>query len=243
MIAERSAEADALATIFNVLPAEQSIRLADRLPGVACLIVASDGRIVRSARWMAFEAVAGQNQSGRLKSSDDAAARVGTSRATPDDLEMLITFEINRQGGDARRYRRPYVAVWVEDKDGFPVRTLILWVQAGGPGPRWIPDLKRWYKDDQTRRLVDETDMVATVARPTRPPGKYDVVWDGKDDQGKRLEPGDYVLTIEAAREHGTYQTIRKPIKIGDGPFADELKGNAEIKSASIQYRKKSAKK
>ena len=155
VIAERSAEADALATIFNVLPAGECLRMADRLPGVACLIVASDGRILRSARWMAFEAVAGQNPAGRVKLSDDASSRAGGSRPTPDDLEMLITFEINRQGGDARRYRRPYVAVWVEDKDGFPVRTLILWVQAGGPGPRWIPDLKRWYKDDQTRRLVE----------------------------------------------------------------------------------------
>ena len=243
VIAERSAEADALATIFNVLPAEQSIRLAESLPGVACLVVASDGRVLRSARWLAYEAAGGDVQEGRANSRDNATSHGSTARPSDAELELLVTFEINRQAGDARRYRRPYVAVWVEDKDGFPVRTLILWVQAGGPGPRWIPDLKRWYKDDQTRRLVNETDMVATVARPTRPPGKYDVIWDGKDDQGKRLDPGEYFLTLEAAREHGTYQTIRKSIKLGDGLFAEELKGNAEIKSASINYRKKSAKK
>ena len=160
-----------------------------------------------------------------------------------DEFELLVTFEINRQNGDNRRYRRPYVAVWIEDKDGFPVRTLVLWVQANGRGPQWIPDLKRWYRDDQTRRLVDETDMVATVARPTRPPGKYVLIWDGKDDQGKRLASGEYAVIIEAAREHGTYQTIRKPIRLEGRPFSDALKGNVEIQSASVTYRKKTDKK
>src|SRR6185295_17233950 len=37
-IADRAADADALATIFNVLPVEESLRLAEKTPGVACLL-------------------------------------------------------------------------------------------------------------------------------------------------------------------------------------------------------------
>ena len=83
--------------------------------------------------------------------------------------------------------------------------------------------------------------MVYTIGRPTRPPGKYTVVWDGKDDRGKPLPAGTYTVFIEAAREHGTHQIIRKQVTIADEPFAEELKGNVEIKSASIEYRRKAA--
>ena len=38
-----------------------------------------------------------------------------------------VDFEINQP--DGFRYRPPYVAVWLEDKDGKPVRTLSLWVE------------------------------------------------------------------------------------------------------------------
>ena len=88
-------------------------------------------------------------------------------------------------------------------------------------------------------RLVDKTDLFATIARPTRPPGKYEVLWDGKDDHGKPLTRGEYTLFIEAAREHGTYQIIRKQVTLAGKPFAEELKGNVEIKSASVEYRRK----
>jgi len=70
------------------------------------------------------------------------------------------------------------VAVWVEDADGFPVRTLVLWLQEGR-GARWHRDLTRWYKQDQVRRLVDGTKLIGTVSAATRPPGKYKAVWDG----------------------------------------------------------------
>jgi hypothetical protein len=65
------------------------------------------------------------------------------------------------------------------------------------------------------------------------------VTWDGKDDQGKPVPPGQYTVLIDAAREHGTYQNMRKDVTIGDQPFTEELKGGVELKSATIEYRKK----
>lgn len=240
VIADRAADADALATAFCVLKPEESLRLADSLPGVACLLVAGDGKVFRSSGWPKFETAAPVLATD---SRGQASKPISLAQAATwgDSNEVLVKFEINRPAGDARRLRRPYVAVWVEDKEGVPVRTLTLWLQTGGPGPRWHPDLKLWYRGDQMRKLVDDTNLIATVARATRPPGKYDVIWDGKDDQGKPLDPGSYTISIEAAREHGTYQVIRKEVTVGDKPFREELKGNVEIKSASVELRRKPA--
>jgi len=239
VVARSAVDADALATAFNVLSPDESIRLADALPGTDCLIVAADGRVRHGGDWRRIESV----KPGPLALAAAAAAAVAPPegpRPWGDEFEVVVDFEINRPEAEKGRYRRPYVAVWVEDKDGFPVRNLTLWVSLGGSGPfQWLPDLKRWYKGDQTRKRTDKTEMVLTVARPTRPPGKYSVIWDGTDDHGKPLARGDYTLCIDAAREHGTYQGLRTPLKIAGEPFSDALQGGVEIKAASVTYRKK----
>lgn len=246
VIAERSADADALATICNVLAPEDSIRLAESLPGVECLIITSDGGVARSAGWHRYErarpsplAVAGGQEPPANKPAGDGP---GAPPGAPwgDEFELLVNFEINRPAGGEGPYRRPYVAVWVEDRDGVPVRNLVLWVSFGGAGPfQWLPDLKRWYRSEEARLRVDKTNLIRTVARPTRPPGQHAILWDGTDNQGKPLGRGEYTLFIDAAREHGTYQSIRQPVTLANEPFAEELKGNVEIKSASIAYRRK----
>jgi hypothetical protein len=149
--------------------------------------------------------------------------------------ELLVQLEIAEQPSSAR-YHRPYVAVWIEDLDGVPVRTLSLWVQNSGRGPRWIPDLRRWYKGERVRQLADSGDLVATVSSATRMPGAYKLVWNGRDDQNKPVRQGTYTLCIEAAREHGTYQILRKDITPGAKPFRADLGSNVEIKSASVDY-------
>ncbi|MBV9879678.1 MAG: DUF2271 domain-containing protein, partial [Gemmatirosa sp.] len=60
-----------------------------------------------------------------------------------DRFELAVDLEIAAQEGF--RYHRPYVAVWVEDAAGKPVRTLSLWVNTTGRGPRYIRELKRWF--------------------------------------------------------------------------------------------------
>ena len=243
VIAPRGADADALAKVFSVLLVAESLHLADALPDVACLLVADDGQISRSGRWhrhelprpavVALAPLAAAPQQPGAEPGKAAAPRVEWEQ----DHELLIRFEINRPDGDNRRYRRPYIAVWIEDKDGLAVRTLTLWVHP--QGPRWIPELRRWYRDDQARRLVDDTNLVDTTARATRLPGKYEVIWDGKDDHGQQLGAGPYTVSIEAAREHGTYQIIQKSVTLAKEPFLEELKGNVEIKSATIAYRRR----
>ncbi|MGC8643017.1 MAG: FAD:protein FMN transferase, partial [Isosphaeraceae bacterium] len=55
VIARRSADADALATICNVLDPDQSLRLVRSVPDAQCMIIRSDGQIRRSDGWQRFE--------------------------------------------------------------------------------------------------------------------------------------------------------------------------------------------
>jgi FAD:protein FMN transferase len=253
VVARRAADADALAKVCSVLPPAESLRLVHALPDVEVLILESDGQVARSDGWHRLERArptllaraddakkpAPARKPGALEKVDQPAVAPPTWNK---ELELLVNFEINRPQAEKGRYRRPYVAVWVEDKDGRPVRTLALWVSMGGSGPfQWLPDLKRWYKSDQDRKLTEKKEILFTVARPTREAGKYKVIWDGRDNQGRQQNGGEYTITIEAAREHGTYQSIRKQVTLSGKPFSEELKGNVEIKSASIEYRRKAA--
>ncbi len=271
-IADHTADADALATIFNVLQVEESLRLADATPGVACLLITREGKTFASQRWRQFavaiepglEAAAAEKPapdsavaalapppkkvSGANKSKPDSSAATASSPqkkpadADSDkwsaDFEMLVQFEINNDPGDGRRYRRPYVAVWIENNEGLAIRTLAVWMKAG-KGTRWLPDLRRWNNDDKKRRETDDSDLLKTVSGATRAPGKYKLLWDGKDDAGKLVANGKYSVLIEAAREHGTYQLIKEDVEVTGKPFTSDLKDNVEIKGASLEYRRK----
>ena len=167
-----------------------------------------------------------------------ALAEKASAATWSDAMELAVDFEINAPEG-GRRYHRPYVAVWIEDANGQMVRTLSLWVQTDRRGPKWIPDLRSWYRDELARRQKFGGDLVETKSEPTRNPGAYSLVWNGRDDRGRVVAQGNYTVAIEAAREHGTYQIMRSEIAIGSKPFVRQLEGNVEIKGARIAYRKR----
>jgi FAD:protein FMN transferase len=254
VVASDATDADVLAKVCSILSPEESLRVVEAQSGAACMIVLNDGQVIRSQRWHSLEkplplalALADdpKSKSAAANSSEKGTTEKKAATATPwnKEFELVVNFEINQPDAEKGRYRRPYVAIWVEDEDGYPVRTLALWVSMGGSGPfQWLPDLKRWYAKDQERKLAEKRkEIFFTIARPTRGPSQYKVIWDGKDNNGKQLPGGLYTITIEAAREHGTYQSIRKQVTIAGKPFSEELKGNVEIKAASIDYRRKPA--
>ena len=167
------------------------------------------------------------------------AHRLAQSKAPKwdENFELAVDFEIATQEG--RRYHRPYVAVWVEDATGRPVRTLSLWVNNTGRGPRYIRDLKSWFVAVRDQQSPGGPDLVATVSSATRLPGRYSVTWDGRDDNKKVVEQGTYRVFIEAAREHGTYQLMQQDMTFGAKPVAVDLSGNEEIKGARLDYRRR----
>jgi len=155
------------------------------------------------------------------------------------DRQFELVVDVELASPERGFFRRPYVAVWVEDAGGKPVRTLAAWVMNTRKGWRWLRDLRRWHRgnlyipDDQAMAFLD------AVSSPTRQPGKYSLVWDGNDDKKKPVSQGEYVVCIEAAREHGTYQSMRQPVAIAGKTFKHVLPGNEEVASASVEYRRR----
>jgi thiamine biosynthesis lipoprotein ApbE len=230
VVAPQAADAGALATAFCVLTPEESLRLAASLPEVECLLITKNGERVESKGWRALEIPPAPRASLIAVST---AGATQASQTWDQSFELVVNFELARIEG--QRYRRPYVAVWVEDKDHFPVRALALWYQK----PKWLPDLKAWSRANRMRAMAEKTDLAGSVSSATRPAGKYTLKWDGKDDHGRLVKPGKYTVFIEAAREHGTYQLMRQEMDFNGAPKQFNLAGNVEIASALLDYRKK----
>ncbi|MBP6824429.1 MAG: DUF2271 domain-containing protein [Acidobacteria bacterium] len=224
VVAPKAADAGALATTFCVLTPEESSQLAATLPEIEYLLITKTGERIESKGWHALEAPIVPRANPIPASS---------VQAWDQSFELVINFELARIEGMG--YRRPYVAVWIEDKDKFPVRTIALWYQK----PRWLPDLKSWSRGDRMRSMAEGSDLASSVSSATRAPGKYTLKWDGKDNKGKLVKPGKYTVFIEAAREHGTYQLMRQEIDFNGAPKQFNLTGNVEIASGSLDYRKK----
>jgi len=156
-----------------------------------------------------------------------------------DRFELVLDFEIAQPNGG--RSNRPYVAVWVEDAAGLPVRTLSLWVDASRGGSRWIRDLRRWFRNEQARSAASGGDLVAAISSATRRPGRYSLVWDGRNDAGQPVDQGVFFICIETARENGPYQLLRQDFTFAAEPFRAEIGRNVEIAGASVEYRIKAA--
>lgn len=214
--------ANALAVSISVLGAEEGLRLISNHPGAECMIISPTGAIRYSSGWPAMSEVAALDNQGSIK--PEAAATAAAVK-----VELLLTFEFPAAS------KRPYIAAWVADSDGFPVRTLLLWIEQGSKRRKWLPDLRQWYRDDKTRQLVDSTDLVETRSSATRRAGQYSVVWNGADDSGKPVPTGSYTLILEAAREKGTHQVIKHPFEWNGKPFSAELPANKEISSAKVE--------
>ena len=220
VVASDPADAGALATAFSVLNPAESKRLAATVPGAEYLLIARTGTRIASAGWSKLEILPML-----------LAVQAGGAPWNPE-YELIVTLALNRIEG--QRTRRPYVAMWIDDKDKFPVRTVALWFDK----TRWLPELKAWNHDDRIRALAEGTDITSTVSSATRPPGKYVVKWDGKDNAGKLVKPGKYTVVIEVSREHGTYQVYRQEMDFSGVPKQINLTGNVEVESATLDYRK-----
>ncbi len=218
--------AGALATAFNVLTPSESATLAAKLPGTDYLLVTSNGQQLTSPGWNSLQ----QPESTPFATpATDLQTAYLLSVAAKDKLwnpnqELLISLELPRFEG---RSHRPFVAVWVEDEMGEPIRQIALWYNK----PRWLHDLREWYDL--------RTDDAASVTSATRSPGQYTLTWDGKDDKGQLVKQGKYTVLIEAAREHGSYQLIRQVMDFNGKQKKQTLNGNVEIAAAALDYREK----
>ncbi|WP_233080174.1 DUF2271 domain-containing protein [Rheinheimera soli] len=127
-------------------------------------------------------------------------------------------------------YHRPYVAVWIENEQQQPVRLVEAWLDK----PDWIKDLRRFW-----RKLGrSEPQLVDARTGATKGPGSYKVRWDGKDEQGKAVAAGNYVLFVEAAREQGGRNLAKQAFTWDGSAVQIEIKASTElgkIKLTSVQ--------
>lgn len=126
---------------------------------------------------------------------------------------------------DSGQYHRPYVALWVEDKQHNAHRTLAVWMQKD----KWLSDLKRFWR----RVARSDRDLVDAVTGATHGPGTYSLQWDGLNDKGEKLMPGSYALCVEAAREKGGREALCVDFEFGTTDAVNKV-GEHELVSISL---------
>lgn len=238
VVAPNPADAGALATAFSILTPEESAKLAASIPGVSYLLVKKNGQKVKSDGWGALEAPMAQLAQATKPVN---SARLGMAMAGPaaapfdPSTELTINFELANVSGFAKR---PFVAAWVEDADRFQVKTIALWYHED----RYLTEMKAWYRSDRVRAMAEGREIVRSISGATRGPGKYSLKWDGKDNDGKPVKAGKYTVFLEVAREHGTYQIMKKEMDFSGAPQQVQFPSNTEVAASSFDYHKLSGK-
>lgn len=230
VIAPDAATAGALATALSILSLRESKALMEQHPEAQYLLVTASGERVASDGWAAYQEPRLQPAAYRVHAG--GGVPVTSSANWNQSMELMVKLDLPRI--ENPRYRRPYVAVWIEDKDKYPVRTVALWFK----NPRWLNELKTWYRDDQVRNLSEGTDISGTVSSATRSPGSYTLRWDGKDNAGKLVKAGKYTVVVEAAREHGGHSVLRQEFDFNGTPDMKTLPASDELGAVQLDYRK-----
>jgi thiamine biosynthesis lipoprotein len=228
VIAEDSTTANALATALCVLGHEAGLKLAEAV-GVAALLIDADGTEHRSAGFANYELPTGDEKKPEDKKPDEKKEEKKTD-PWPEDYQVALNFELPNPGA---RARRPYVAFWIENADGKAVRTVAVW----GNSPKWLPTMSGWWKYGK-----DNKELLKAVTKATRGPGKYELVWDGKDDAGKALPQGTYTIKLEVHREHGKDVIQTGKLECGEKEAKLTMDKNAETEDTTVKYAKKEKK-
>ncbi|QJU57098.1 DUF2271 domain-containing protein [Sphingomonas sp. AP4-R1] len=118
-------------------------------------------------------------------------------------------------------YHKPYVAGWIEPAGGGAARSLFAWydIKKGGaePGHKWLADLRSWWrKSGRSLKLP-----VDGVSGATKGPGTYAI------PLPTDIAPGNYVLSVESAREGGGRELVSVPISVP--AYAGRASGKTEL--------------
>ena len=102
----------------------------------------------------------------------------------------------------------------------------------GGP-PRWLPSMSGWWRFGQNvgRQL-------ASITRATRPAGKYQFSWDGRDQNGKPVPAGTYTVWIETSFEHGGHVLRSVTVRCGDAPATASLPASPHYDALTLSYNR-----
>ncbi|GGJ42244.1 DUF2271 domain-containing protein [Neoroseomonas lacus] len=159
-----------------------------------------------------------------------ATAPVTAARAAP---EMAVTVEVPQLS--VAEYHRPYVAIWVERPDQQAAANLSVWYDAGmrnREGEKWLKDMRQWWR--RTGRTLQMP--VDGVTGATRAPGRHTLRFDATRTALSGLEPGQYNLVVEAAREVGGRELLRVPFQWPPtAPHSGVAQGENELGTITVQ--------
>lgn len=138
----------------------------------------------------------------------------------------LLSIEFTIPRVDTKPYFRPYVAIWIEDADRQPLKTLAIWYEQDN----WLKDLRNWWRGIGR----DNTPSYDGVAGATPKPQTHKVTWDLKDTTGKTVAPGTYFVLLEIAREEGGREFFRQKVQLGT-KSSQHYEQNGDIEMGTIQ--------
>ena len=209
VVASDAVTANALATLLCLTSAEEGLRIVEATPGAEALRVGS-GAVRRTSGFGLIEA--------------PAAVQTPVSGPWPAGYQVTMTLPLK----SGRSSKRPYVAVWVEDESGKLVRVIAIW----GNKSKYYPDLSTAW-DFLKHNLNNQ---FGSVTRATRSAGRYELVWQGLNNENKPVPPGSYRITVETNQEKGTYAKQSGTIVIGDTPASITLPATANFDAVLVQY-------
>ena len=224
VIADEATDAGALATALNVLSPREGRDLVSSIPGAEYMLITADGQQIESDGWK-------KNEFPETKIAVGKVLLATKDKLWDPNYELVVDLELATIEG--MRVHRPFVAVWVVSEDKKPLRQIALWYNK----PKWLNEMRSWYASYYDL-FSDGNSNISSTTSATRSPGKYTLKWDGKDDKGNLVKQGTYTIYIEAAREHGSHQLMTQEVTLKK-PQHFDIAGNAEVATASLDYRKK----
>lgn len=167
-------------------------------------------------------------ETGKFFASQDWYANTGDEKNPwPGNMEFNVEFEVPELS--VAEYRRPYVAIWINDATGQPVQSLLV----AGDSARWLRELRQWW-----RKLGRNDDaLIDAAAGATRKPGRYQLEWDGRNFNGQKVAAGNYELHVEVAREHGGHENLVLPFLLDGKAIKLRQQGQQELGTVTLNLR------
>ena len=157
------------------------------------------------------------------------AAGLAAAPAVASAADLSVSVELPRISSAS--YHRPYVAVWIEKPDQSTAQTLAVWYQQTrnneGDGKDWLKDLRTWWRKGG-RAMSLPADGVSGA---TRAPGRQTITVPAARLRG--LQPGQYTVVVEAARELGGREVVRVPFRWGGANTAN-ASGSTELGAVRV---------
>jgi FAD:protein FMN transferase len=228
VVAADAMTANALATTLCVAGVGEGLQLVERTPDAEAIGVGRNGVVGRT--------------SGFSRLERQQAIKVAALPDWPVGYELTVSLTLTRgtaggggffgQGGFGGRRRdsaprRPYVAVWVETTSGKLVRVLAFWANKA----KYFSELSTFWNI-----AGRDGNLLYATARATREPGKYQLAWDGVDEERRPTPPGSYRIVVETNQEHGVYAKQAGTIVCGNTPASLTLSATANFETVSVQY-------